>query len=219
MQEMYEALEKLYGKMGRFYKEGAVIFLENDPGREMFFILEGTVEITKTYKEMEIFGGTKLHLGSNTRVLGTLTRGDFFGEMALINDKERSATAMALTDLKVIVITKETFESVVKQSNDLLLQILRSLSNRIREGNRYIRLTPEELENLRRLTRGHSAEYKTDSTEIKEQPAAANDSVDEKRVVCLYCKAQIKERDIYCWRCGNKVYVQGLDEDPLPDNE
>lgn len=88
-------LRALFKKKGRTYSPGDVIFLEENRGGEMYIIVSGEVEISKTYREVELFSGSRLTMGSESEVLNILTTGDFFGEMALISDKPRMAAARA----------------------------------------------------------------------------------------------------------------------------
>ncbi|MEW5692424.1 MAG: cyclic nucleotide-binding domain-containing protein [Candidatus Hydrogenedentota bacterium] len=195
---MFEALEKLYKKSGRVYKRGSVIFLENEIGDEMYLILEGTVQISKQYKEYEFIRDAKLKIGSDVQVLANLTKGDFFGEMALINNEPRAATAVAIEDVKLIVIKRDLFEKIIKESKELLYQILKSLSNRLREANRYMRIIPQE-EQLPLVV------YKTPKKKILIREEKKESETDYKRILCIYCKADIENRDIFCWKCGKKI--------------
>jgi hypothetical protein len=101
------------------FSQGDVIFREEDESSEAYRILSGHVEIS-----------IATHDGART--LAQLTAGDFFGEMSLIDDKPRSATATALTDCEVEVIHEQNFEERVLGDPGNLHVYLRTLFDRLR---------------------------------------------------------------------------------------
>lgn len=94
---------------------GGVIFEEGSSGEEMFGVVEGEVEV-------------RMHSGL-VRKLGP---DDTFGEMALIDSSNRSATATAVTDVKLAVINKSTFLFLVHETPMFALQIMSSITDRLR---------------------------------------------------------------------------------------
>jgi CRP-like cAMP-binding protein len=117
---MEETLKNLYKKFGREYKRNAVIFSEGEKGDEMYFILEGRVIISKKTETKE-----------KSKTLAVLTKGDFFGEMALLTDEVRSATAQALENTKLIAFNKDFFfENLVKYPK-FAVKLLKVLAKRI----------------------------------------------------------------------------------------
>lgn len=105
---------------------GEVLFNEDDKGDVMYLIREGKIKITKGK-------------GEDEKVLAVLKEGDFFGEMAIIDDSPRSASAIAATSVSLLVIDKETFTSKIKE-NPLIEYILETLSRRLRTTDEQIRL-------------------------------------------------------------------------------
>lgn len=101
---------------------GEYIFREGDLGTEMFIIQEGEVHITK-------------RLGSEDRVLTRLEKGDFFGEMAVLESAPRSADALAHTDVKLIPINGSRFDEMIRRNPEISVRIMRKYSRRIREAN------------------------------------------------------------------------------------
>jgi Cyclic nucleotide-binding domain/FHA domain len=103
------------------FGRGEVIIREGDPGEEMFIIEEGDVEILK---------------GSGTAEwrLGVLSSGDFFGEMSVIDDLPRGATARALTDCRILGIDHATFDQMLRQYPEVAIRMLRKMSARMREA-------------------------------------------------------------------------------------
>jgi CRP/FNR family transcriptional regulator, cyclic AMP receptor protein len=100
-----------------------VIFEEGSTGRELFVVLDGKVEIAK------VTGDTKT-------VIVTLGKGEFFGEMAVIDGSSRSATAIAAApDTRVMRINHARFVYLVSQQPAFALMIMDALSKRLRASN------------------------------------------------------------------------------------
>ena len=105
------------------YSVGDVIFEEGSSGRELFVVLDGEVEIAK------INGGRKT-------VIVTLGKGEFFGEMAVIDGSSRSATAIAASAAtRVMRINHARFVYLVSQQPAFALMIMDALSKRLRVSN------------------------------------------------------------------------------------
>src|SRR5579885_1684264 len=105
------------------YGVGDVIFEEGTTGRELYVVLDGEVEIAK------ITGGSKT-------VIITLGKGEFFGEMAVIDGSSRSATAIAATNgTRVMRINHARFVYLVSQQPAFALMIMDALSKRLRVSN------------------------------------------------------------------------------------
>ena len=105
------------------YDVGHVIFAEGSTGRELFVVLSGQVEIAK------MAGDTKT-------VIVTLGKGEFFGEMAVIDGSSRSATAIAAAPkTRVMRINHARFAYLVSQQPAFALMIMDALSRRLRASN------------------------------------------------------------------------------------
>ena len=121
--------EKVFEKFGKEYMKGDIVFYEGEVGDTMYIIYEGKVKITKKARDVET-------------TLAILEKGDFFGEMAIIDDTVRSATAVVDEDFtKLIVIDREVFESQISTNPKIIMQILKKMSSRIRD-------TDKQIENL-----------------------------------------------------------------------
>jgi len=105
------------------YPAGSVLCRENALEKTFYMILEGDAEVTKEINQSE------------ARLLQTLGRGDFFGEMALIHNAPRAATVTAKTGLVVLELDKEAFDNVLKRSNTIALAMVHEISNRLREND------------------------------------------------------------------------------------
>jgi len=97
------------------YKTGSTIVAEGDTGVGFFLILDGKAEVRKKGK-----------------LLATLSRGQFFGEMSLIDDLPRSADVIALQPTKCWAITAWSFASVIKEHPELALSMLKEVVKRLR---------------------------------------------------------------------------------------
>jgi CRP-like cAMP-binding protein len=105
------------------YGVGDVIFEEGTTGRELYVVLDGEVEIAK------MVGGRKT-------VIITLGKGEFFGEMAVIDGSSRSATAIAASPhTRVMRINHARFVYLVSQQPAFALMIMDALSKRLRASN------------------------------------------------------------------------------------
>jgi len=103
----------------RTFSKGDVIFREGDESSEAYRLISGEVEISI---------GTR----GGARTLARLSAGEFFGEMSLIDDKPRSATATALTDCEVELIHEDNFSARVIGDPANLQHYLRTLFDRLR---------------------------------------------------------------------------------------
>ena len=105
------------------YPAGSVLCREDEIEKIFYMLLEGEVEVTKQINK------------SDARLLQTLGPGDFFGEMALIHNAPRAATVTAKTDLVVLELDKEAFDTVLKRSSSIALAMVHEISNRLREND------------------------------------------------------------------------------------
>lgn len=108
-------------KIQHAFKKGEIIFEEGSISDSVYIIEEGEVEISHLKND-----GT-------AHLLGILKSNDIFGEMGLIDDMPRSATAKALTDCTISIINKTKFDTLIKEQPELLKPILMILSQRLRE--------------------------------------------------------------------------------------
>ncbi len=128
----------LYTEKKIHFKEGDIIFKENDEGaKEMYFIDSGRVKIVKK-------------VGDTDATLATLDEGDFFGEMSLISGNKRSATAMAFTDCKVHTMDKETFEYNLSNDIKFMRKILETLTRRLEDTDTNLK---RHIQRISRLTK------------------------------------------------------------------
>lgn len=105
------------------FLKGAVLFEEDDRADCAYIIQSGVVIIIA-------------RKGGQETVLDTLVRGDFVGEMALVDDQPRSATAIVGEDASFAVITKEEIETSIANADLLAYALLRLLTRRLRKHAR-----------------------------------------------------------------------------------
>ncbi|MBL0954810.1 Crp/Fnr family transcriptional regulator [Leptospira levettii] len=107
-----------YTKFNRNYKDSEMIFCEHEPGKELFILQSGKVKISKIVNQNEV-------------MLAVLQAGDIFGEMAILDNKPRSASAVAAGDVELLAINKANFEGMVKAQPQLATRLITLLSERI----------------------------------------------------------------------------------------
>ena len=101
------------------FKAGSVIFREGDEARELFVIKSGQVRI---------------QIGNRT--VTELAADSIFGEMALIDNEPRSATAVAVTDVELVGVSEKQFLFLVGQTPYFALKVMRVLAQRLRMTNK-----------------------------------------------------------------------------------
>ncbi len=105
---------------------GEFVFREGDLGTEMYVLHEGRVEILQS-------------AGGELRQIAVLEKGDFFGEMSLLEELPRNAAARAVTDAKVIEINGALFDRMLRDNPEIGVRIMRKLSRRVRETDDLLR--------------------------------------------------------------------------------
>jgi CRP-like cAMP-binding protein len=95
---------------------GTVIFQEGDPGAEMFGVVDGEVELRGA-------GGLLRRLGPH----------EVFGEMALVDDSPRSATAVAVADTTLAVVDRHRFLFLIQETPMFALEVMAVMADRIRQ--------------------------------------------------------------------------------------
>jgi len=102
----------------REYKNGSLLFVEHEKGDEMFILQSGKVKIVKIVDDQEI-------------LLAVLNPGDIIGEMAILENKPRSASAEAYGNVVTMAINKSNFGVMVSNQPQLVMKIIQLLSERI----------------------------------------------------------------------------------------
>jgi CRP-like cAMP-binding protein len=102
----------------RQYADKQIIFCEHEPGNELFIIKSGRVKIVKYHGDSEI-------------ILSVLREGEIFGELAIVSDKPRNATAVSFGTTVLLPIDKGSMLKLIQKSSDLLKRIFTAISQRV----------------------------------------------------------------------------------------
>jgi CRP-like cAMP-binding protein len=121
-----------FARFVKHFSKGTVLFNEDDPGEEMYIIRSGRVAIRKRIPDQ------------GDIVVAELEKGDFFGEMAVLERIPRTAGAEMLEDGDLIVIGSDIFGDMVKANPEIAVRMLRKYSLRLRE-------TTKQVEQLKKL--------------------------------------------------------------------
>jgi CRP-like cAMP-binding protein len=111
----------------REFEAGMTLFREDDPGEVMYVIQTGSVRISK-----RVHGEEKL--------LAVLGPGEFFGEMALLNGKPRTATATVMETARCLVIDSRTLEEMVSRNAEIALRLIKKLAMRLDSADSLIEI-------------------------------------------------------------------------------
>jgi CRP-like cAMP-binding protein len=107
----------------RSYERGEVIFQEGTQGEVMYIIREGRVLVKRE------------HTGGRTIALAEMGPGDLFGELAVFDKEERSATVECIEPTKVVAMTSGDVSRVLTRNPEMALKVIVSLSRRLRDAN------------------------------------------------------------------------------------
>jgi CRP-like cAMP-binding protein len=108
------------------YPEGTQIFAKGDPGNSMMAVLKGRISITTP------------SLDGRQVVLTVMHEGDVFGEIALLDGKERTADATAAVDSELLVVPRRSLLGLLQRRPDLCIRLLLVLCERLRSTNEQV---------------------------------------------------------------------------------
>jgi CRP/FNR family cyclic AMP-dependent transcriptional regulator len=115
----------LFQRLGKVFPPGTVLFRDGEKGKEMYVIQSGKVKISKEIRGEE-------------QTLAVLGAGEFFGEMAILNNKPRSASASVVEESKMLVIDPKTFEAMIKGNTEIAVRMIKKLAQRLQEADHQI---------------------------------------------------------------------------------
>jgi CRP/FNR family cyclic AMP-dependent transcriptional regulator len=139
----------LFQKYGQILEAGRDLFKEGDPGDTMYIIQKGRIKITKRVNNVE-------------KILMVLGKGDFLGEMALIRQTPRTATATAIDNCELLSFNRNGFVSMISKNSSIAINIIDKLCLRLEKADNQIRdlakrdvksLVISALNDLRRATK------------------------------------------------------------------
>jgi CRP-like cAMP-binding protein len=114
--------------MDRFARDavtGTVLFREGDAGHDVYVVQSGCVRLTRRIRGRD-------HL------IADMGAGEVFGEMSILNDKPRAATATVVEDAHFLVLDPRTFEAMIKANTEIAVRIIKKLSKRLDDANAQI---------------------------------------------------------------------------------
>jgi len=104
---------------------GTVLFKEGDPGDEMFVVQSGRVQLTRSASGQEV-------------LIAVLPTGEFFGEMAILNHRPRTATATVLEETRLLVIHANKVASMLRENAEVAVRLIQKLAARLEQANEQI---------------------------------------------------------------------------------
>jgi CRP-like cAMP-binding protein len=112
-----------FSRFARTFQSGEMIFSEFEPGDTFYLIQSGRVELVKI-------------IGNVEKTLAILQPSDMFGEMAILDNSPRTATAIALDPVKVLEFNRQNFEALMLGNPPIALKLLKMFSKRFYESKR-----------------------------------------------------------------------------------
>ncbi|MHC6204684.1 Crp/Fnr family transcriptional regulator [Breznakiellaceae bacterium SP9] len=112
-----------FGRFARTFKAGEIIFSEFEPGDNFYLIQSGRVELVKIIGDIE-------------KTLDVLQPSEMFGEMAILENSPRSATAIALDNVSVLEFNSQNFEALMMGNPQIALKLLKMFTKRIYDSKR-----------------------------------------------------------------------------------
>jgi len=158
----------LFSKYGRNAKAGEVLFRNGEVGAEMFVVRSGAVRIVVASQGVE-------------KTLAVLGPGEFVGEMSILTDQPRSATAIVEEDSELLVVGVRVLEEMIVHNTEIALRLIRKLARRLESADALIRVLLHRdakervIENLKRLAAIHDTKdgsplrFRTDFAEMADQ--------------------------------------------------
>ncbi len=119
--------DQLFARFGKKCAQGTTLFEEGDLGDKLYVLQSGKVRITKTVQD-------------KTKVLAILGPGDFFGEMAILNQKPRTATATVVEEAQLLVLDGKTLQQMVVSNAEIAVRLIKKLARRLDAANTLIEI-------------------------------------------------------------------------------
>src|SRR5690606_26367153 len=107
---MGAAEEQLFSRFGREFLAGTILFEEGEPGRELYVVHSGVVQIYKRVRDVE-------------KALSRVGPGDCFGEMALLSNRPHNVSAAVIEDARLLVIDPRTFEAMIRGNMEIAVRL------------------------------------------------------------------------------------------------
>jgi len=123
--------QSLAERFGVSLPEGTTVFRQGDPGGSVYVIRSGRVRVLKDS-------------AGRQRMVTTLGPGDFFGEMAVVTGRPRSATVEVIEDADLLKVPAGTLEEMVAGTGEVAIRLIQHLAERLEHANRFIDLLLED---------------------------------------------------------------------------
>jgi CRP/FNR family cyclic AMP-dependent transcriptional regulator len=124
----------MFNRFSKVFRKGDIIFCEYEPGDTFYLIQSGRVQVVRIIGELE-------------KNIAILNPGDYFGEMSILENVPRSATTIALDDVKALEFSRENFEVLTLGNPQIALKLLKGFAQRINEQKRtFMILTLDDVE-------------------------------------------------------------------------
>jgi CRP-like cAMP-binding protein len=128
--------DELMQRFVKAYAPGALICREGEEGDEMYIIQKGKVRVSKRF-------------AGKTHVVSILEKGDFFGEMAIVNRIQRTATVTAIEPVELLVFDREGLENMITRNARIALTIIDKLCRRLQDAHwKILHLVKRDAEGL-----------------------------------------------------------------------
>lgn len=114
--------DKLFDRVGRVCASGEILFRDGDPGDTMYVLRSGRVRVF-------------IEANGREKTLAFIEAGDFFGEMALLNNKPRTASAQCVEETRLLVIDAKTFEAMLRGNAEIAVRMIQRLAKRLDQAN------------------------------------------------------------------------------------
>jgi F420-non-reducing hydrogenase small subunit len=195
--------EEVFGKV---YERDSVVFRQGDPGDSMYVIQSGAVEISQVQDNREV-------------VIALLEKGDFFGEMALIDSQPRSSTVRAICRTRLLPLTRNSLLERLSHDPGVILHLLKALSERIAKTNRLLRSVIEGDETLLLAHGGDDEIWKaSDPGEQQRKQHCVTGGVqqDEARKGFIdFARLNFDRYQVISFQEGEKIFFEGEPGDTL----
>jgi CRP-like cAMP-binding protein len=133
--------DQLFQRFGKEFAQGTVLFREGEPGKEMYVVQQGRVTVSKRVGDVE-------------KILASLGPGEFLGEMSILNNKPRSATATCAEAARLLVVDAKTFEAMIRGNAEIAIRIMKTLAARLGDADDQIVALKAQLERIGSMARG-----------------------------------------------------------------